>query len=279
MLYIESKKEAFNIYERAIDKYNRFYHKMKGLGNRLYDKRCDCIFLIQEVELLVNSIANGPKDFEKQISDIRVARVEFQETADYAKKTLDDAVKAGANIAIAFAEGAAVAGISPTAAMWVATTFGKTSTGTAISALHGAAATKAALAWLGGGALNAGGAGIAGGQALLALAGPIGWGITALTTSVSVFKLGQKNKQISDELISEAKKITMAGAELNEACAKIQNIMDETVMLLDSLRDAVIANQRLKDADYLELSEEKQYRLGAMVNNTLSLARLLNKTI
>ena len=39
--------------------------------------------------------------------------------------------------------------------MGVATTFGVASTGTAISALSGAAATNAALAWLGGGALAA----------------------------------------------------------------------------------------------------------------------------
>jgi hypothetical protein len=35
------------------------------------------------------------------------------------------------------------------------------------------------LAWLGGEALAAGGGGMAGGSALLALAGPIGWGIGA----------------------------------------------------------------------------------------------------
>lgn len=73
--------------------------------------------------------------------------------------------------------GVAVVTMGPTVAMGVATTFGVASTGTAISALSGAAATNAALAWLGGGALAVGGGGMAAGEAFLALAGPVGWAI------------------------------------------------------------------------------------------------------
>lgn len=275
MLYTETKKEAVKIHENAREKYNRVYHKAKGLGNRLYDKRCDSVLLIQEVEDLINSIANNPKEYHKKISDIHTEQLEFHEAEDYAKETLEEAVRVGRDIVI----GGAVAAIAPNTAMWVATTFGQASTGTAISALQGAVARKAALAWLGGGALGAGGAGVAGGQALLALAGPIGWGISTTVTTMSFIKLGHKNKQIADEAINEAKIITMAGAELDKASAKIQNILDETVMLMDALREMLIANQRLRGSDYLELPEEKQYRLGTMVNNTLTLAELLNKTI
>lgn len=279
MLYAKPKKEALAIHERAVTKYNTAFQKMERLGNHLYDKRWDCVTLIHEIEFLVNSIANRPKEFDKKVSDIQAARGEFRETADYAAAALDAAVKSGANVAAGIAGGAAVASIAPTAAMWVATTFGTASTGTAISTLSGAAATKAALAWLGGGALSAGGAGIAGGQALLALAGPIGWGITGVTTAASAIALGHKNKQIADQAIAEAKKITIAGAEVNEASAKIQQLTDETVMLMDALRDMTQANRALKDANYLELSEAEQYQLGTMVNNTLALAEMLNKTI
>lgn len=59
------------------------------------------------------------------------------------------------------------------------------STGTAISALSGAAATNAALAWLGGGALAVGGGGMAAGEAFLALAGPVGWAIAGVSLVVS----------------------------------------------------------------------------------------------
>ena len=279
MLYAKPKKEALAIHERAVNKYNTQYQKMEKLGIQLYERRQDSVSLIHEIEFLVNSIANRPKEFEKKISDIQAAREKFRETEAYAAEAIEAAVKSGAAVAAGVAGGAAVASMAPTAAMWVATTFGTASTGTAISSLTGAAATKAALAWLGGGAIAKGGLGIAGGKALLALAGPIGWGITGATTVASVAMLGHKNKQIADEAIAEAKKITMAGAELSETSAKIQHFTDETVMLMDALRDMTQANRPLKGSNYLELSEDEQYRLGTMVNNTLTLAELLNKTI
>lgn len=279
MLYTKAKKEALSIYEHAVEKYNNTYQTMQETGSRLYSLRQDSVKLIQEIELLLNSIANKPKKFEKTISDIQAEQKKFRDAEEYAAEAMKAAVKSGISVAAGVAGGAAVASMAPSAAMWVATTFGTASTGTAISTLSGAAATKAALAWLGGGALSAGGAGVAGGQALLALAGPIGWGITGVTTAASVVALGHKNKKIADEAIAEAKKITIAGAEVNESSAKIQHLIDETVMLMDDLRDMSRANTLLRDANYLELSEKEQYRLGAMVNSTLALAEMLNKTI
>lgn len=279
MLYTKAKKEALSIYEHAVEKYNNTYQTMQETGSRLYSLRQDSVKLIQEIELLLNSIANKPKEFEKTISDIQAEQKKFRDAEEYAAEAMKAAVKSGISVAAGVAGGAAVASMAPSAAMWVATTFGTASTGTAISTLAGAAATKAALAWLGGGALSAGGAGVAGGQALLALAGPIGWGITGVTTAASVVALGHKNKKIADEAIAEAKKITIAGAEVNESSAKIQHLIDETVMLMDDLRDMSRANTLLRDANYLELSEKEQYRLGAMVNSTLALAEMLNKTI
>lgn len=279
MLYTKAKKEALSIYEHAVEKYNNTYQTMQETGSRLYSLRQDSVKLIQEIELLLNSIANKPKEFEKTISDIQAEQEKFRDAEEYAAEAMKAAVKSGISVAAGVAGGAAVASMAPSAAMWVATTFGTASTGTAISTLSGAAVTKAALAWLGGGALSAGGAGVAGGQALLALAGPIGWGITGVTTAASVVALGHKNKKIADEAIAEAKKITIAGAEVNESSAKIQHLIDETVMLMDDLRDMSRANTLLRDANYLELSEKEQYRLGAMVNSTLALAEMLNKTI
>ncbi|MCM1263558.1 MAG: hypothetical protein NC313_12665 [Butyrivibrio sp.] len=279
MLYAKPKNEALTIHEKAVEKYNTAYYKMENLGQRLYYKRCDCIVLIQKIESLVNSIANCPKEFEKNFSEIHESREKFRKTEDYVTEALKAAVKAGGNLAAGVAGGVAIASLSPSAAMWVATTFGTASTGTAISALHGAVATKAALVWLGGGALSAGGGGIAAGQAFLALAGPIGWGIAGTATLASVFSLGYKNKQIADEAIAEAKEITIAGAKVNETSANIQHLIDETVSLMVALWDMASMNRHLKDANYLELSVDEQYHLGAMVNNTLSLAEMLNKTL
>lgn len=121
MIYAKPKKEALAIHERAVSKYNTAFQKMEQLGNRLYDKRCNCVTLIREVEVLVSSIANRPKEFDKKISDIKAAREKFRETADYAAEALDAAVKSGASVAAGVTGGAAVASMAPTATMWIAT--------------------------------------------------------------------------------------------------------------------------------------------------------------
>ena len=60
---------------------------------------------------------------------------------------------------------------APAAVSTLVASVGTASTGTAISTLSGAAATKATLAWLGGGALAAGGFGVAGGVVVLLAVG------------------------------------------------------------------------------------------------------------
>lgn len=279
MLYSGVKKDALKIHKKAVDKYNLLLEKMNKGCESLYEKRRSSVSLISNIEALINAIANSPKEFEASLLRIQAERTNFRKTETYAKEAYQSAVKSGASFAAGVAGGAAFASMAPTAAMWVATTFGTASTGTAISTLSGAAASKAALAWLGGGALNVGGAGVAGGKALLALAGPIGWGISGASIVASAAFLGNKNKKISTEAIKEAKKITIAGAELNESNAKITHLLDETNLLLKNLKNAYQQCKQFENVNYTTLTSNEQLQLGALVNNTLSLAQLLNKTI
>lgn len=82
-------------------------------------------------------------------------------------------------MALSSSAGALAGMVFSSGAMGVAFTVGTASTGTAISTLSGAVATKAALAWIGGGALSAGGWGVAGGMAVL------GTGMTVVAFGVS----------------------------------------------------------------------------------------------
>ncbi|MCQ2467074.1 MAG: hypothetical protein MJ166_06105 [Clostridia bacterium] len=279
MLFKSTKDEALRIYERAGNKYNATIEKVNLSCGNLYQSRVKSRDLIVKIQALVNSIANTPKEFQVTLINVEAEIKQFKETEKYAKEALNNIKKAGVNIAAGVATGTAVASIAPTAMMWVATTFGTASTGTAISSLTGAVATKAALAWLGGGALSAGGAGVAGGQALLALAGPIGWSIAGASTAISVSAVSIKNKKIADEIMEEAKSITMAGAELNETRAFIDNLHRETELLLSNLLAQYNSYSQLGSQDYSTLSNEAKLGLGAMVNSTLSLAELLNKTV
>lgn len=162
-----------NELKAAIDIYNQEYEHLKSSGEALFHERQQAVIVIDKVEKLINSIARSPKEFETEISEIRFHRETFMTACDFAQKELQSAKKSLVGAGAGVTSGIAVASFAPSAAMWIATTFGTASTGTAISALSGAAATKAALAWLGGGALSSGGGGMAAGSAFLAMAGQL----------------------------------------------------------------------------------------------------------
>ena len=190
---IESKlKELDRMLEQAVTDYNDAYTLMSDKGMRLFVERCRAVDTITNVENLVNSIANHPKTFDAEFEEININRSHFTESCEFADRELQAARATASGAGAGLAAGASVAFMGPTAAMWVATTFGTASTGTAISTLSGAAATKAALAWLGGGALATGGGGTAAGTALLAMAGPIGWTIAGATLLSSILLFAKK---------------------------------------------------------------------------------------
>lgn len=279
MLNQELKKTALSIHEKARKNYNDAYDATAALGQALYDARKESLGVIRNVELLVNSIANTPKEFESTLSKINAERTNFHNTEEYAKKSQSELTKTGVGGAAGIGTGAAVAALAPSAAMWVTTTFGTASTGTAISALSGAVAQRAALAWLGGGALAAGGGGMVAGKALLALAGPVGWGIAAASTAATGITVGIKNKKIADAAMAEAKKMTIASAMLKATGVKIDDLHEKTVILKDALQAMYQNNIQYLNADYTALSESAKLSLGTLVNNTLSLAALLNKVV
>lgn len=183
----------------AVNKYNAEYAEFEGYGSSILRQRERSVDVLNNVEILINSIANHPKSFDVDLQDIQLDKKKFKDVCDYAVDELTAAKKSALSAGTGLSCGVAVASLAPSAAMWVATTFGTASTGTAISALSGAAATSAQLAWLGGGALAAGGGGMAAGNAILALAGPVGWSISGATLLASVVLFANKKMKLSKE--------------------------------------------------------------------------------
>lgn len=279
MLFSRTKKSALNSHRSAVTSYNVAYGRFSTQMESLYNSRKAVITSIDEIEEFINTIAKAPREFEVIIGEIKQELIKFKETEQYAADAYETAKKSGIGMGAGVAAGASVATMAPTAAMWAATTFGTASTGTAISALSGAAATNAALAWLGGGALAAGGGGMVAGQALLALAGPIGWAIAGASTVASVSFAASKNKKVASQLQDETVKIYAAESALTEMIAKIKNLHDETLMLHGKLAGQFESLSYLKHVDYTMLEPHVQRSLGAFVNNTYSMAELINKTV
>ena len=276
------KKEALKIHENTRKRYNASYKIMGKACESLYGVRNDSIEMIRFVQNVINSIVNTPKEFSTKFGTIGRELQKFRETEEYAKEAYNISVKSGVDLLGGAAAGVGIASMAPSALMSIATTFGTASTGTAISALSGAAAQKAAVAWIGrtfAGFAVKGGAGMAAGETFLALAGPIGWGITAASTGFSLISMTKKNKDLADSAVEEAKEMSKAGEALDETAEKINALKDKTFMLNEDIKKQKTKLSGMTGADYLLLTEEQKYYLGSLINNTLSLSVLLNETI
>ena len=275
---IDSKlTELDRMLEQSVTDYNDAYTFMNDKGMQLFVERSRDIDIIDNVEVLVNSIANRPKEFDAEFEEIKTNRDHFTENCEFANRELQAAREAAGG---AGAAGATVAFMGPTAAMWIATTFGTASTGTAISTLSGAAATNAALAWLGGGAVaTTTGGGMAAGSALLAMAGPIGWSIARATLLTSIILFAKKRLKLNKEKNAEIESVKANTEKVKELDAKIKGILDETKNISDNLKKSYTECLSLFGCNYSELSDEQKMKLGALVNNTKSLSATFDAEI
>lgn len=266
-------------YEIAIVKYNQAYTDMSDNGVRLHQERVRSGDLLSLVEVLINSIANSPKEFGATFEEIRADKAAFTQTEQYAKDELDAACQSAMSTGGGIAVGAAVASMAPSAAMWIATTFGTASTGAAISTLSGAAASQAALAWLGGGAVAAGGAGTAGGSALLALAGPIGWGFAGATLLTSIILFARKSFRLKTQKQEELLDIKRNAAAVKNMGEKIKSLMQKTIDIRSRLSKEFQQALALFGCNYTSLGESEKAQLGALVNNSKSLSALMTEAL
>jgi len=271
--------ELDRMLESSITEYNDAFTLMNDKGVQLFVERQRSVDTIAFVENLINSIANHPKAFDADFEEIIVNRDSFLGSCEFGQRELQAAREAAGGAGAGLAAGASVAFMAPTAAMWVATTFGTASTGTAISALSGAAATNAALAWLGGGALATGGGGITAGSALLAMAGPIGWTIAGATLLTSILLFSSKKKKLNKQKNEEIETVKKNTERIKEADAEIGQILTETGAVRAGVNSAYSQCLKLFGENYTSFTEDQKKGLGALVNDTKALSALFQKTI
>lgn len=156
--------------------------------------------------------------------------------------------------------------------------LGTASTGTAIGALSGVAATNATLAWLGGGSLAAGGYGMAGGMMVLGgiVAGPVlAIGGMMLASKAEAAKFDAYSNHDKAELAVEQMKsagvltdgIRQRFNEINSVISKLDNVFSP---MLTSLEVLVESNN-----DYSSYADKD--KVGVMM--AASLAKTLKNLI
>lgn len=136
--------------------------------------------------------------------------------------------------------------------------FASASTGTAISALTGVAATNATLAWLGGGSLAAGGLGMAGGMAVLGgiVAGPI--------LAVGGILMEAKSKLNLAEAKANYAKASQAVEELNNATSVMKAIRQISEQFTEAIEQLNIHMSHALDELEYEFERAMEHRNKSM---------------
>lgn len=276
MFYSDAKNEAIAKLKNKEDQYNALAVRGNDLAIELYELRKSASNSIDLIEKYINSLANVPKEFKKDIASVIMDLKEFHEAMRIENENFSDNIIGATGAVGGTAVGGAIAAMGPTAAMAIATTFGTASTGTAISALSGAAATNAALAWLGGGALAAGGGGMAAGNAFLALAGPVGWAIAGASIIGGGVFATFKNKEAAEEANKLAAEISNKVYVLSPKVEKLEYLRNSTRDLKPSL---YLSKFRFFPDDYKKFTDEQKLELSALINNAKSMGVLINERV
>ena len=282
MLNNDKKKQALAEREKAVKQYNGLFKTVVSECELLYQTRQQTVELIEDIEEFLLKTTDSHYQFEPSLQRIKIEYTKFRDTEDYATA---ESKKQGVILSISVALGGegmkASAQIAPKVAMLFATTFGKASTGTPISMLSGAAQIKAAQAWLGGGAKVIGGRGIAAGQNLLTSHVPkIGFIVSGVVIAgVALFAFDRNNRAIAEQALEETNAAKIAGEKLIETRTAISLIHSETEALLARVYEQFKSMEPLKDSKYADLSNDEQLQMESLVNNTISLAEMLNKVV
>lgn len=277
MFYNKAKKTSIDGLKKSESSYNNLRVQANQLALDLYASRKAASNAIDRIEKYINTLANTPKEFLKDIGDVKLSIKEFNEAVQLEKESASANFKGGAAAIGGVGVGGAIATLGPTAAMAIATTFGTASTGTAIATLSGAAATNAALAWLGGGAIAAGGGGVAAGNAFLALAGPVGWTIAGVLAIGGGAFAAFKNKKVATVAHEKNLELQQKLHELRPKRAKMEELLKKTDKLREGLSVTTMVNTY--PADYLQFNNVQKESLAALINNARSMGQLINERI
>ena len=285
LLGADEKEARINELKSECDRYTQNQEQLKEKAMSLYTRRKKYVITIMETEESVNSIKKLPEWFTDEMDesvsrtkDFRMAIDHEQDPLEFAKMT-DSTGRTAAYIGVGTATGAAIGTLEPTAAMSIATIMGTASTGTAIGALSGAAATNAALAWLGGGSLAAGGAGIAGGSLVLGMFGPIGGVIAGVSALGGVALLRTKNKKKAEEASQYISMIKHDNNNLELKLSHLSDIIKRSKSISERLEKSQIWVKEATPKDYSRWDDGQKHELEKLMNNISNMVQLINERI
>jgi chromosome segregation ATPase len=101
--------------------------------------------------------------------------------------------------------------------------------------------------------------------------------ISPILIIISIFGYRKKDKKITIDANSSTKELNAATAQLGKTNAFVIKLHKETNTIYMKLKQQIASAQPLFGRNYKDMSRDEKKTLGAIINNTSSLAVLLNK--
>ena len=268
--------EARTIFESAKNELEKERNStsaiLQDLGRmKLNAWNCQLTHFVQSFEKIRNVEFSG----QVQVGNLNFSKNEFVRIKEMSLKVKE--VMTGGAAALS---GGVLAGI---AAYGGATMLATASTGTAISALAGAAAANATLAWFGGGALAAGGMGIAGGMAVLGgiVAGPV-----LAIGGLLLAKRAEKNRAEAESAlarvkveVAEMEKASILVKTIGEVGKEFSIVIHGVARRMDTVLNKLDKLIETSGTDYLTYSDAERKLVYANVQFAQILKLLLETPI
>lgn len=99
MFYNQAKKDAIRKLENVEKRYKGLGEKANDLTLELYRLRKSASLAIDRVEKYINSLANSPKEFAKEIAEVKLSIREFNEAVRIETENSANNIK-GAGVAV-----------------------------------------------------------------------------------------------------------------------------------------------------------------------------------
>jgi len=279
------KEEKLEELKKICEEYNRNSRRLLNNAKSLFERRKESYKDICIISAESSEIKNLPSWFDESINKSRERMEGFEQAIEYEKhperfaEETDKTGRTAAYLGAGTVTGAAIATIGPTAAMSIATVLGTASTGTAISALSGVAATNAALAWLGGGTLAAGGAGMAGGSLVLGMFGPIGATIAGVSAIGGLSILRSKNMKMVEDVEKNIDKIYHDNQNLAQKIGHLISLKDRSKSNAKKLQESHKWIKEVRPKDYNMWDDDQKHKLEVLANVVSNTVQLINERV
>lgn len=279
------KEEKLEELKKICEEYNRNSRRLLDNAKSLFERRKEYYKDICIISAESSEIKNLPNWFDESINNSMERMEDFEQAIQYENRPerfaeeTDKTGRTAAYVGAGTVAGAAIATIGPTAAMSIATVLGTASTGTAISALSGVAATNAALAWLGGGTLAAGGAGMAGGSLILGMFGPIGAAIAGVSAISGFSILRSKNKKMVEEVEKNIDIISHDNQNLAQKIRHLISLKDRSKSNAKKLQESLKWIEEVQPKNYKMWDDDKKHQLEILANVVSNTVQLINERV